>query len=67
MENANDHLTPRQLESRRKNARKSTGPRTAAGKRRVSLNALKYGHYAGPNTMEQSMVLQAKDPHAQTG
>ncbi len=62
MENAQDHLTPRQLESRRKNARKSTGPRTAAGKRRVSLNALKYGGYTGPNTMEQSMVLLGETP-----
>ena len=62
MENANDHLTPRQLESRRENARKSTGPRTAAGKRRVALNALKYGYYTGPNTMEQSMVQLGEDP-----
>ncbi|HET9179838.1 MAG TPA: hypothetical protein VFQ24_15900 [Terriglobia bacterium] len=62
MENVNDHLTPRQLESRRENARKSTGPRSKAGKRRVSLNALKYGHYSGPHTMEQSMLLLGEDP-----
>ena len=63
MENANDHLTPRQLESRRKNARKSTGPRTAAGKRRSAMNGLKYGYYTGPNTMEQSMLLLGEDPN----
>lgn len=62
MENVNDHLTPRQLESRRENSRKSTGPRSKAGKRRASLNALKYGHYSGPNTMEQSMLLLGEDP-----
>jgi len=62
MEPTNDHLTPRQLESRRENARKSTGPRTAAGKRRASLNGLKYGYYTGPHTMEQSMLLLGESP-----
>ncbi len=55
-------LTPSQLESRRKNAQKSTGPRTASGKRRAALNALKYGGYATRQTMEQSMVLLGEDP-----
>ncbi len=36
-------LTPRALAARRANARKSTGPRTEAGKRRVALNALQGG------------------------
>ena len=63
MEKASGKLSPNQLESRRRNARKSTGPRTEAGKRRVALNALKYGRYTGPHTMEQSMLLLGEDPH----
>jgi hypothetical protein len=39
-------LTPRSLAARRANALKSTGPRTPAGKARVSLNALKCGRSA---------------------
>jgi hypothetical protein len=60
---ANTNLTPSQLESRRRNAQKSTGPRSDAGKRRVALNALKYGYYTGPHTLEQSMLLMGEDPH----
>jgi hypothetical protein len=60
--NAEGELTPSQLESRRRNAQKSTGPRTAAGKHRAALNALKYGAYVTRQTMEQSMVLLGEDP-----
>jgi hypothetical protein len=35
--------TDRQIEANRSNARKSTGPRSAAGKARVAANALKHG------------------------
>ena len=55
-------LTPKELESRRKNAGKSTGPRTAAGKHRAALNAVKYGRYSGPHTTEQTMALLGEDP-----
>jgi hypothetical protein len=41
-------LTPRSIAARRANAQKSTGPRTPAGKARVSLNALKHGRSMGP-------------------
>jgi hypothetical protein len=34
------------LEANRRNARKSTGPRTLRGKARISLNALKHGRHA---------------------
>jgi hypothetical protein len=35
--------TPRQIEANRRNAQKSTGPRTEAGRARSRLNALKHG------------------------
>ena len=35
--------TARRIEANRRNARRSTGPRTAEGKARVSRNALKHG------------------------
>jgi hypothetical protein len=45
--------TDRQIAANRSNARKSTGPRTAAGKARVAQNALKHGlvgrHIVLPN------------------
>ena len=63
MANKTGKLTPRQLESNRRNSQKSTGPRTEAGKRRAALNALKYGRYTGPHTLEQSMLLLGEDPH----
>ena len=63
MSNKPSKLTPRQLESRRENATKSTGPRTEAGNRRAALNALKYGYYTCQHTMEQSMLLLGEDPH----
>lgn len=36
-------ITSRRREANQKNAKKSTGPKTSAGRRRSSLNALKYG------------------------
>jgi hypothetical protein len=36
-------LTDASLEARRRNARKSTGPRTSQGKARVALNSFKHG------------------------
>ena len=37
--------TERQIEANRKNALKSTGPKTEEGKRRASMNAIKNGRY----------------------
>jgi hypothetical protein len=36
----------RKIEANRRNARKSTGPKTASGKKRVSTNAIRHGFYA---------------------
>jgi hypothetical protein len=36
-------LTPASLAARRRNAQKSTGPRTAKGKARVALNSIRHG------------------------
>lgn len=43
---ARKSLTPKELEARRANARKSTGPQTVKGKQRSRLNALRTGLYA---------------------
>ena len=40
-------LTQRRLEANRRNAARSTGPRTAAGKSRVARNAIKHGFFVG--------------------
>ncbi len=40
-------LTPAKRAANRANAQRSTGPRTAAGKGRVALNALQHGRYSG--------------------
>jgi hypothetical protein len=39
-------LTPKALAARRRNAQRSTGPRTPRGKARASLNAFKHGRRA---------------------
>jgi len=53
-------LTPEAIAARRKNAQKSTGPRTEAGKRRASLNALKHGSHA--RSLWGSMKALGEEP-----
>jgi hypothetical protein len=55
-------LSPREIEARRLNARKSTGPRTPAGKRRAALNALKYGTYTTRQSLAETLLDLGEDP-----
>ena len=48
--------TEKQIAANRRNAKKSTGPRTPAGKARASLNALRHGLRAG------TLILPDEDP-----
>jgi hypothetical protein len=52
-------LTALELAARRRNARKSTGPRTPAGKFRSSLNALKYAPL--PPVLTEMIQFQGED------
>ena len=53
-------LSPKSLQARRANARKSTGPRTERGKRRVALNSLRHGSFA--RWPWRSMLALDEDP-----
>ncbi len=56
-------ISERRLAANRANAKKSTGPRTAGGKRRVSRNASKHSLYAPgfrlPADIEQRLYVQS--------
>ncbi len=41
-------VSQRSIDANRRNASRSTGPRTAQGKARVARNAIKHGFFAGP-------------------
>ena len=62
MHQARHALSPREIKARRLNSRKSTGPRTVAGKRRSALNALKYGSYSGRQSLAEAMQELGEDP-----
>ncbi|HLI81030.1 MAG TPA: hypothetical protein VKV03_13675 [Candidatus Binataceae bacterium] len=42
-------LSPRRIEANRRNAARSTGPRTSTGKARVARNAIKHGFFVAPH------------------
>ena len=52
----------KRAESNRRNAQKSTGPRTPQGKQQVRLNALKHGLHSDP--FVQGMLALQEDPRA---
>src|SRR5215831_11424740 len=52
----------KQTRANRRNAQKSTGPRTSRGKQQVRLNALKHGLHADP--FMQGMLALHEDPRA---
>jgi hypothetical protein len=53
-------VTPAMLAANRANAQKSTGPRTAQGRSRIVLNALKHGRHAG-SFRENLLRAKSKD------
>lgn len=52
-------VSPEKLAANRKNAMRSTGPRTQAGKQRASQNPYKHGHYS--NRLFPTKELVARD------
>jgi hypothetical protein len=57
-----ENLTTAQFKARKENARKSTGPRTAEGKRRSSQNARKHGLYSNANSFWDTAIALGEDP-----
>ena len=60
MPHCRKNLTPRALEARRQNARKSTGPRTEAGKERAKQNARQFDDWA--HSPLRTMLALEEDP-----
>jgi len=59
--------SPAQIAANRANARKSTGPRTAEGKRASRRNALRHGLYARPGMLEMDATARAAFAAAHEG
>ena len=55
-------LTPQLLAASRRNARRSTGPRSPAAKQNSKLNALKHGAYVSDENQRQAMLALGEDP-----
>ena len=54
-------LTDKEIDARRENSKKSTGPRTELGKERVRANAVKTGFHAD-KVAYQAMIALGEDP-----
>jgi len=54
--------TPQRLDAARRNSRRSTGPRSEAGKERMKMNALKHGCDAAPENEAAVMRALGEDP-----
>ncbi|HPL29668.1 MAG TPA: hypothetical protein PLG21_16605, partial [Anaerolineae bacterium] len=57
------HMTPKALATNRRNAQRSTGPRTPQGKARSSLNAVTHGIFARTDIIPPSLQ-RYEDPAA---
>ncbi len=55
-------MTPALLAANHRNARRSTGPRTAAGKQVARFNGLKHGGYAADRHHRETMLRLGEDP-----
>jgi hypothetical protein len=55
-------LTPQLLDAARSNARRSTGPRSAAGKHNSRMNALEHGERSAPENHYEVMHALGEDP-----
>jgi len=55
-------MTPELLEATRRNAHRSNGPRSPAGKANVKMNALQHGIYAAPENRADVMRALGEDP-----
>jgi len=55
-------LTPELVEAARRNAQHATGPRSAAGKEKMKMNALKHGLYAAAENHQLTMLALGEDP-----
>src|SRR5271166_4489415 len=60
-ERATSVSSPARLAANRRNAQKSTGPRTAAGKRRAALNSQRRG--LAPPEIERQLQERGENPH----
>ncbi len=56
-------ISARKLEANRRNAKRSTGPRTAEGKARVARNAVKHGFFARIVRIQSDGRPKANAPH----
>jgi len=55
-------MTPALLAANRRNAQRSTGPGTPAGKQNSKFNSLKHGGYAALEHHHQTMLALGEDP-----